>query len=294
VKTRGSSVLRLATPVRAWAQRFALALMISAAFGLMLMSKNQSAGVERLRVLVADAAAPILELMTKPVETVTGVFMWFGNVATLYSENGRLREENARLLQWHDVAKRLEIENAALRDLLSLPDEPAAKAIVARVIGDNGGAFVRTLLVDAGAREGVAKNQAALTGEGVAGRVVEVGERAARVLLITDINSRIPVLLEGSRNRAVLAGDNGPMPMLVHLPLDGRPKIGDRVVTSGFGGIFPPGIPVGTVARIDGDEVRVVPLVQWQRIEFLRLVDYRTAALAGLGPASDGIAEGVE
>ena len=294
MKTRGGSVVRLSTPVRAWAQRFALALMISSAFGLMLMSKNQSAGVERLRILVADAVAPILSLMSRPVETVTGFSDWFGEVTSIYSENARLREENARLLQWHEAARRLEQENAALRKLLNLPEEPGAKTVAARIIGDNGGAFVRTVLVDAGARDGVAKSQAALTGEGVAGRVIEVGERAARVLLITDINSRIPVVLERSRNRAVLAGDNGPMPLLVHLPPDARPQIGDRVVTSGFGGIFPPGIPVGAVARIAGDEVRVMPLVPWQRIEFLRLVDFRTAALAGLGPVSDGTLEGLE
>jgi rod shape-determining protein MreC len=268
--------------------------MISTAFGLMLMSKTESAGVERLRVLVADALSPILGAMTKPVATVTGVAQWFDEVTSIYSDNRRLQEENARLVQWHAAARRLEQENHELRALLNLAAEPAASAVAARIIGDNGGAFVRTVLVDAGARDGVAKNQAALTGEGVAGRVIEVGERASRILLITDINSRIPVVLERSRDRAVLAGDNGPMPLLVHLPPDARPSVGDRVVTSGFGGIFPPGLPVGTVVRVTADEVRVVPLVEWQRIGFLRLIDYHMAALVGLGPAADGIVEGAE
>ena len=284
MKTRGNSVVRLATPIRAWTQRFALALMLCTAFGLMLLSRSDAAAVERLRIAIADAFAPILELMVRPVSTVTGMVDAVGVMADIYAENQRLREENERLLQWHEAARALQQENESLRQLLNLSAPPAAQYVTARIIGDNGGAFVRTVLVSSGARDGVRKNQAAVTGEGLAGRVIEVGERAARVLLLTDINSRIPVALEKSRARAVLAGDNGPMPQLVHLPPDAAPGIGERVVTSGFGGLFPPGIPVGTVARVGPDEVRVMPLVAWDRLEFLRLVNYETADLAGLRP----------
>lgn len=284
MKTRGNSVVRLATPIRAWTQRFALALMLCTAFGLMLLSRSDAAAVERLRIAIADAFAPILELMVRPVSTVTGMVDAVGVMADIYAENQRLREENERLLQWHEAARALQQENESLRQLLNLSAPPAAQYVTARIIGDNGGAFVRTVLVSSGARDGVRKNQAAVTGEGLAGRVIEVGERAARVLLLTDINSRIPVALEKSRARAVLAGDNGPMPQLVHLPPDAAPGIGERVVTSGFGGLFPPGIPVGTVARVGPDEVRVMPLVAWDRLEFLRLVDYEAADLAGLRP----------
>ncbi len=286
MKTRGNSVVRFATPVRAWAQRFALALMLCTAFGLMLMSRSETAVVERLRVVIADAVAPILELMAEPVATVTRVADGFVELTHVYSENQRLREENERLLQWHGAANLLERENTALRQLLNLSAPPPARYITARIVGDNGGAFVRTVLISSGAREGVRKNQAAITGQGLAGRVIAVGEHAARVLLLTDINSRIPVILERSRDRAVLAGDNGPLPQLVHLPPNSSPAIGERVVTSGIGGLFPPGIPVGTVAQVGQDEVRVMPLVAWDRIEFLRLIDYEGSDLAGLPPAS--------
>ncbi|HXV26284.1 MAG TPA: rod shape-determining protein MreC [Alphaproteobacteria bacterium] len=284
MKTRGNSVLRLATPVRAWAQRFALALMLCTAFGLMLMSRSDTAGVERLRMTVADAVAPILGLMAEPVSTVTRMVQSIGALGDIYAQNEELRQENERLLQWLDAAKALQQENASLRQLLNLSAPATPRYVTTRIIGDNGGAFVRTVLVSSGAREGVRKNQAAIAGEGLAGRVIEVGERAARVLLLTDINSRVPVALENSRVRAVLAGDNGPMPQLVHLPPDTVPEIGERVVTSGFGGLFPPGIPVGTVAHASPEGVQVLPLVAWDRIEFLRLVDYEAADLAGLLP----------
>ena len=289
MKTRGSSVMRLATPMRAWAQRVALALMISTAFVLMVMSKTDTVPIERLRSAVTDALAPILELMSAPVQGVRRLAGSIAELTDLRTENMRLREENARLLEWRNAALSLQHENQALRTLLKATQDPASNFITARIIGDNGGAFVRTLLVNAGARDGVHKNQAALAGEGLVGRVVEVGERASRVLMITDINSRIPVVLERSRDHAVLAGDNGPLPLLDHLAPDARPAIGDRVVTSGFGGVFPPGVPVGTVVHIDDKVVRVTPLVAWSRIDFLRLVDYRAADLAGLSPAIDGI-----
>ncbi len=287
MKTRGNSVVRLATPVRAWAQRFALAFMLCTAFGLMLMSRSETAVVERLRVVLADAVVPILELMAEPVATVSRVADGLVELTRVYSENQRLREESERLLQWHEAAKLLEQENTALRQLLNLSAPPATRYVTARIVGDNGGAFVRTVLVSSGARDGVRRNQAAITGQGLAGRVIEVGERAARVLLLIDINSRIPVILEGSRERAVLAGDNGPLPQLVHLPPKSNPAIGERVVTSGFGGLFPPGIPVGTVAQVGQDEVRVLPLVAWDRIEFLRLIDYQGSDLAGLPSAGE-------
>ena len=107
---------------------------------------------------------------------------------------------------------------------------------------------MRTVLVNAGTDDRVARGQAAITGEGLVGRLTEVGNRAARVLLITDLNSRIPVTIESSHANAVLAGDNSERPRLLYLPSPDAVKIGDRIVTSGEGGVFPPGLPVGVVA----------------------------------------------
>ena len=101
------------------------------------------------------------------------------------------------------------------------------------------------------AEQGVARGQAAIAEGGLVGRLTEIGSRAARVLLITDLNSRIPVVIHGSRTSAVLAGDNSDRPRLVFASEPKAIRIGDRVVTSGEGGVFPPGLPVGVVAAID-------------------------------------------
>ena len=111
--------------------------------------------------------------------------------------------------------------------------------------------FVRSLLVLAGKSDGVIKGQAAVTGQGLVGRVTAVGERASRVLLVTDINSRIPVRVDRTRERAVLAGNNSSSPSLIYLPPETGVQVGDRIVTSGHGGVFPKGIPVGIVTVVD-------------------------------------------
>jgi rod shape-determining protein MreC len=107
--------------------------------------------------------------------------------------------------------------------------------------------------------------------------VSEVGSRAARILLITDLNSRVPVIVEGSRQRAVLAGDNSEHPSLRYLEAGAAIRIGDRIVTSGQGGVFPPGLPVGVVAVFNGELARVELFVELSRVDYLRLVDYGLA-----------------
>jgi rod shape-determining protein MreC len=104
--------------------------------------------------------------------------------------------------------------------------------------------------------------------------VIEVGEWSSRVLLLTDINARVPVLLEGSRHRAVLAGDNSDQAKLLYLPPELAVQVGERVVTSGHGGLFPPGLPVGIVTSATERGIRVLPNAEMSRVEHLQLVDF--------------------
>jgi rod shape-determining protein MreC len=250
---------------------------------LILLGKADVLVIDRLRTVVADAASPLLDVLAQPVASVAAGVQKVQNMAALYRENDVLREENARLLQWQEAARRLAAENAALRDLEKLSPESASTYTSARVIADSGGAFARNVLVNAGARYGVARGQAAVTGEGLVGRVAEVGERAARILLLTDLNSRVPVMLEASHERAVLVGDNSDQPRLAYLGPKATVKVGERILTEGSGGVFPPGLPVGVVASVDGDIVRVEPAAELSRLEYVRIIDF---GLAGVLPQS--------
>ena len=286
MKDQAGSVVGLARPLRAWAQRFALLSLIAAAFGLMLLGKADSLLIERARSTVVDAVAPILDAASKPGATVKTMVQGAQELAALRAENAELRARNERLMHWQIVARRLEAENASLRDLLTLIPDPLESAVTARVVADPGGAFVRSVLVNAGSRDGLRRGQAAMTGQGLVGRAAQVGLRSSRILLITDMNSRVPVIIGARRERAMLVGDNTDQPRIDFL----RPRVqvnpGDRVMTSGHGGVLPPGLPVGKVASVGEAGIKVEPFADTHRLEFLRVVDYEMPGLLGSAQGS--------
>jgi rod shape-determining protein MreC len=273
------NVGQMAVSLKGLAQRFAFALLVLAAFAVMVIGKADTIIIERVRSAVVDIAAPVLNVVSRPVQSVNEAVAEVEDLIAMREELARLREENARLMSWQSVAPRLEAENKALRSFFAFSSGPQATFITARVVGDAGSAFVRSMLLNAGAREGVRNGQAVMTADGLAGRITEVGETSARVLLITDINSRIPVLVERTRDRAVLAGDNSRQPRLTLMPPGMTVEAGDRIVTSGHGGTYPAGLPVGVVASVGEKAVRIEPLVDWNRLEYVRVVDFGIAGI---------------
>lgn len=250
---------------------------VGAAVALMLVGKIETVLIEQVRMRATDAITPALDFLSRPVAGFAAAVESLDELASLREENARLRAENERLIHWQLLARRLEGENQSLRDLLRLKPGPPARHIAARVVADTGGAFARSVLVNAGTLDGVMAKQAVLSADGLVGRVVQVGQRSARVLLISDLNSRIPVVVGDRRLHAILAGTNEDRPVLRHFVGGDAVSPGDFVMTSGQGGVFPPGLPIGTVARgapESGEEAEVVPLVDWHRLEFVRIVDF--------------------
>lgn len=282
MKERSRPIHRFAQPIKGAAQRFAYMGLVVGAFGLMMLGKADAVLMERFRTQIADALAPIMDVLSRPAATAAEGVRRVQELASLREENAVLRKENARLLQWQTAARKLNAENDALRGLLNYIPEDGASFITGRVIADSGGAFVRSLLLNAGARDGVRKGQAVVSGEGLVGRVAGVGARSARVLLVTDLNSRIPVVLESTRARAILAGNNMELPHLIRVPPGASVSPGDRVVTSGHGGAFPPGLPVGVVAAVSEAGIAVRPFVEQDRLEYVRVVDF---GLRGILPS---------
>jgi rod shape-determining protein MreC len=267
----------LSPPRRAAMQRVALPLLVLLSATMVILGKADQVMFESLRVSVTDTASPALDVLSRPLAALGHLTDRARDFVAAYQDNHRLAEENERLLNWQQAALNLASENAQLRELLKLTPEPATAFVTARVIANSGGAYVRSLMVHAGSENGVERGQAAVTGEGLVGRVSEVGSRAARVLLVTDLNSRVPVIVEGPQQRALLTGDNSERPCLRYLDAGAEIKVGDRIVTSGQGGVFPPGLPVGVVASLDGEAPRVEPYVELSRVEYLRIVDYGLA-----------------
>jgi rod shape-determining protein MreC len=267
-------VIRLSIPVRQALSKLTLPVLIAAAFGLILLGKADAVMAERAQMALADALAPIYGLLAGPLARLRDVAGSAGHVLTQASENVRLREENEQLRKWQAIALALDAENATLKANLQWIPEPAPSFVTARVVADASGVYARAVLLSAGPNHGITKGQIALDDRGLVGRVTEVGARSVRVLLLTDMNSRIPVTLGDSRSRAILTGTNGPRPRLAYWTEDTPPVEGERVVTSGEANAFPPGLPVGTV-RYNAQKVPEVELAsRLDRLEIVRLFDY--------------------
>jgi rod shape-determining protein MreC len=266
-------VIRLSVPARQALAKLTLPVLFLASFGVILLGKVDTMVADRIRVSLGDALAPIYAWLVVPVDRLRGAVDEVRGLGDLWEENARLRAENEALRQWQSVALALDAENRRLKAELNWVPSPATPYVTARVVADDGGVYARAVLLSAGPNHFIRKGQIALDERGLVGRVTEVGARSARVLLITDLNSRIPVILKGSGARAIMVGTNGPRPRLIYWS-DGAPKEGDRVVTSGEANAFPPDLPVGTVHYSAEHVPEVVPAALLNQLEIVRIFNY--------------------
>lgn len=229
------------------------------------------------RQLMTDMAAPVLGLASG---TVLVAGRWFDEARDFvraYDEIDRLRAENRELRQWKRRARELEGRTRRFEALLNLEPDPDAHVITARAIADARSRFARTMIINAGSESGVREGNAVLGTEGLVGRVISAGAHSARVLLVSDLESRIPVYVGTGRHRSILSGTNGPEPTLMFLPAGAALTDGDIVVTSGEARLLPPNLPVGEV-HLGGDgEVSVALASDPVATEFVRVLDYKVA-----------------
>ena len=262
--------------------RLTLPVMVIAAFGLMLVGKVDTVLVERARIAVYDASAPIYAALAEPLgrmnKAVTGDRGIFGNSAMKTRACARRTND---LRRWQSIALTLDAENRRLKAALRWIPDPEASYVTARVVADAGGVYAKAVLLSVGPNHGLRKGQIALDERGLVGRITEVGSRTARVLLITDMNSRVPVILESSRAHAILAGTNAPWPRLLFWSEGTAPKEGERVVTSAEANAFPANLPVGIVRYSASGVPEIEPDAQLRTLDIVRIFDY---GLGGFAP----------
>lgn len=273
MKRRRSLFIHLSY-IRILAKKFAIVLLFVSAFVLMLLNKTETVIVEKTSSLATDMISPMVDVLVIPARSIAGVYDCFRELKEVYKDNQNLREENKKLLGLYDKTRVLEVENKLLSNLLNYVAPPEAKYITARVIAEEGDAFSHSVIAYTGGDANVKKGQAALSERGVIGRVDKVGQMYSKIILITDINSKIPVMVERSRVRGVLSGDNTPTPKMIFIPLDAELDVGDRIVTSGVAGVFPSGLPIGRVSSIEKNNVKIKPFNNLDRLEYVRIVDY--------------------
>lgn len=266
--------LYLVLPGKQWAYRGSLVLMVTASAMLFVMSKTGNPAAERLKTTVMDVVAPVLAVAASPFDAIHDGAVWVEELGALRSENIALKNENVQLLKWQTAAKDMEEENKSLRDLLKVVPSQTHAYVTARIVSDMSGPYVHSALINGGSENGIRKNQAVINENGLIGRTLDVGNSSSRVLLLSDINSRVPVVAERTHEKSILSGNNEVLPVLSYLAANSKIKVGDRIVTSGDGGVFPAGIAVGIVSAIEKGEVKVQPYVDPTAIAYVSAIDY--------------------
>jgi rod shape-determining protein MreC len=214
---------------------------------LLLLSRAQVNVFDRARAQISDAAAPWLSRIEAPFD---GFSRWVGNLGSIfnvYSENLRLKDENARLRQWQGAAILLQARVANYERLLHAVPRRETSSVLAHVIGRSGRPYLQTMILDAGKAEGVRAGEAVLDARGMIGRILVAGDHTAWVIPLKDLNSRIPVTIAPGNAQAILSGNNTSFPGIETFDPRAQIKAGDVVFTSGDGGLLPPGLPIGTV-----------------------------------------------
>ena len=267
-------MIHLSIPTRQALAKLTLPVLVAASFGLMLLGKADALLADRARVAFADALAPIYAALAAPLGAVRSGIADTTNLWSLRSDNAALRAQNDELRRWQSIALALDAENRRLKEELHWLPDGAPSYVTARVVADAGGVYARAVLVSVGPDHSVKRGQIALDGDGLVGRVTEVGSRSARVLLVTDLNSRIPVVLQGSGAHAILVGSNGPYPRLMYWPEGAPPREGEHVVTGAETDAFPANLPVGTVHYTSARVPEVVPAARLDSLEIVRIFNY--------------------
>ncbi len=213
----------------------------------------QSNAVLATRRAAVRVAAPVGGALAVPLGWVQGASNSVQDYLLAGSQNRDLKQALIADQAWKDEVASLRFENARLRTLLGVKTDPAMPMVFAKTVLDARGPFANTRVANAGAAQGVIEGNPVLSEHGLVGRITGVSEQASRIMLLTDVESHTPVLIARDNGRAILTGDGGSNPRLDYIRTSDRLRAGDRILTSGDGGVLPRGLPVGAaVLGMDG------------------------------------------
>jgi rod shape-determining protein MreC len=280
VSLRDSPLGELKVPLT-WTAAVALIVAAVVAIAVLVSDRREALQAEAYgatRGVADQILTPVGDALSAPgrwtgagIDTVRGYFF-------AVSENRRLKAQLKEMDQWRAVAFALRNENNRFRTLLGLKTDPPIPMVAARVVTDSRGPFAETRLANAGREKGVKVGNPVMSENGLVGLIIGVTNGASRVLLLTDTASKVPVMIDRTNARAILTGDGGPNPKLAYLRGMDPVKQGDRVMTSGDGGLLPRGLPVGTAVKgLDG-RWRVVLASDRTAIDFVRILLFQDFA----------------
>ena len=262
----------------------ALLVAIVVAVALIASDRRETFQTEAYGVTrrIGDAvAAPVSGAIATPVRWSDAASQGVAGYFFAVSENRRLKAELQVAKAWRQRAVQLQDTSDRYRAMLGLKTDPPIPMVAARTVTESHGPFANTRLIDAGSERGIVVGNPVMSENGLIGRIVGVTKGVSRVLMITDVASRTPILVDRTNARAILTGDGGGRPRLDYMRGRDPIRLNDLVLTSGDGGVLPRGLPVGRAVKgLDGSW-RVALASDTAPIDFVRVLlfqDFRQLA----------------
>ncbi|MDB5479154.1 MAG: rod shape-determining protein MreC, partial [Caulobacteraceae bacterium] len=264
-------------PPLTWLAVAALALALIGSLALFIGDRrvDAHAGVSAVRRDADSGLGTVAGVLSAPLHWLGGLEGAAQDYVLAGTQNHQLKRDLAAARTWRDQVYRLRDENARLSALLGIRTDPPIPMVSARTVLDARGPFANTRIADVGAARGVIEGNPALSEHGLVGRVIGVARDVSRIMLLTDVESRTPVLIARTNGRAILAGDGGANPKLDYLRTHDPLREGDRILTSGDGGVLPRGLPVGVAVKAYDGGWRVALDSDSSPIDFVQILLFK-------------------
>ena len=215
------------------------------------------------------------KVLAYPVHKIGDGTNWFDDYFFAIRENRKLKMKVAELTQYRDLYIEEKDINTRYEKLLNLRTEPPVETVTARSVAVSRGPFANNRLIDAGSNKKVSFGNPVITDQGLVGRVVGVSPDVSRVLMVTDVTSHVPVMILRSDARAMMSGDGGGYPKLDFVRGKDSVKVGDQILSSGDGGVFPRGLPVGEAVKGVDNVWRVRLYSNRSAIDFVKVLLFK-------------------
>ena len=251
-------------------QKFSLFALVILSIIFIFVETIETRPLNYLRSFIKDTIYRGALVVSTPTKIFSNFTSFVGEHTNLYTNYNQLKKENEELKNNISKTDFLELENTQLRKLIEEQVASSSNFVSARVMLDKQSPYLNSFIINIGGNKNIKNGMAVLDGENFIGRIVDVNFFSSRVLLVSDLNSKIPVLIEPSANHAILSGHGKHKPTLEYLPENHSIQNGDKVYTSGKEGIFSPGIPIGEV-KIENNLIKVLLFSDLNQITFINV-----------------------
>ena len=251
-------------------QRFSLFVLVILSVLLIFLETIEVKPLNGIRSFIKDVVYRSALIVSYPSKSFSNFYDFVEEHINLYSNYEELVKENDELKNNITKTDFLELENSQLRKLIEEQVESPSNLVSARVMLDKQSPYLNSFVINIGSNKNIKNGMAVLDGKNFIGRVVDVNYFSSRVLLVSDLNSKIPVLSEPSGSHAILSGHGTNEPTLEYLSKNNGIQNGDKIYTSGKEGIFTPGLVVGK-AKIEKNKIKVLLFADLDQITFVNI-----------------------